>query len=237
MPEEVSVILAGHLNKSWLYELDKALRPNAIHGKNISRIHVTIVSNGGKSWWAQTIYLVLRRLSEKHGIEVCTYNPFAVESAANYIFLAGDARRCSVDATFMQHPATNRDGLTLTDIGKEMRTATTNFLDLMNDGILIEAAEKRGGNIYKLRTNVPPKKIEDMRFQEVVHDAETAIAEGICHSIGKFHDTTAIKSHVLIRNVAPPPDEMDTNYTSPFGGDSYFSAVDLEALMPKQARG
>ncbi len=67
------------------------------------QVFLFINSIGGCVDTAFRLFKGFRTLSEQFGSEIITCNVRKVESAANYLFLAGDKRHCLPNTRFMQH--------------------------------------------------------------------------------------------------------------------------------------
>lgn len=126
-----------------LGDIEKKLSKNP----QTKTLHISISSEGGDVKGGLKLYRGLRGC----GVEIVTYNPDFVESAAVIAFLAGDKRYAETSATFMLHGVTMRflrgseaDSHTFREWAKEldndaeqMRAVYRERLDTkVNEGIL-----------------------------------------------------------------------------------------------------
>src|SRR5262249_51476883 len=102
-----------------------------------------------------------------------THNIGNVDSIGNVIFLAGETRYSSPNATFMFH-----------GVGFDVVSPTRFEEKLLRERMdSIRADQKRIGQIIAQRTGIKPEEVEKMFLEAVTRDPDYAKANGIVHEV------------------------------------------------------
>jgi ATP-dependent protease ClpP protease subunit len=185
-PFEVCESFSEEITVSSSDALLRRLAEHASHG--IERVVLDVSSPGGEVLSAVGLYEELRSTS----IELVTRNVGEVASMGNLVFLAGDRRLISPEATFLLHPIVFNDSrvpLNAEDLC-EIRTrfersgADSSQLTKIDRRICrLNMDEKKVQKIFEQRTHLTSPKIKALVHESKPFGAADAIAFGIAHEI------------------------------------------------------
>ncbi len=147
----------------------------------VSEITLVITSGGGLVEPAMLTYSFIRALPAR----INTHGQRLVASAANLLFLAGQARSADHDTTFMFHPTSYVLSGTQTDQQIEDRATITASL------------EKVENDIYRERTLMTDQDITKLHAGQVIYDAVGARTSGIVQSVGDLRIPGGQRAKIL----------------------------------------
>jgi ATP-dependent protease ClpP protease subunit len=155
---------------------------------DVERVVLDMSTPGGVVASGITLYKRLRSLP----FELITYNTGEVASMGNIMFLAGDKRLASAEATFLLHPITlltPYGPLDVNDLRQERiqleRTCGSSSLMVELDiGIAkITREEREVQTIFEERTNLTGPEIRELVQNHTYVSAAYACAVGIVHDV------------------------------------------------------
>lgn len=153
--------------------------------QEVETIHLLLSSPGGSVPHGISIYNTLRALP----IRLITYNMGNVDSIGNVVYLAGERRYASPQATFMFHGVglDVRDGMRLEE----------KFLRERLDSI--EADHERIASIIEDRADFPDKEeIPRLFLQAATMNATDARKHGIAHDVRELEIPRGAPIHQLV---------------------------------------
>ncbi|MBO9532715.1 MAG: ATP-dependent Clp protease proteolytic subunit [Solirubrobacteraceae bacterium] len=137
--------------------------------QRVPEVHLMLSTPGGVVMSGITIYNALRAMPFK----LITYNVGNVDSIGNAVFLAGEERYASTNATFMFH------GVSMTVPAQT--TMDRRFLTERMDSLV--ADERRIGAVFGERTNLTEADVVQLFERQQTKDADAALAAGIIHEV------------------------------------------------------
>ena len=137
--------------------------------KGVKTVYLMLSTPGGGTTNGITAYNTLRAMP----LKLITHNTGAVDSIGNVVFLAGDERYSSPNASFMFH------GVGF-DVTSPTRFEEKNLREKMG---LIEADQKKIGAIIADRTKLTPSEINKLFLEAQTRDPNYALEKGIIHDI------------------------------------------------------
>lgn len=182
-PETVYLSFAAEINQTTTEGL-LGLCSNLVN-QGAKTIYLLLSSPGGNVLNGITIYNILRALPAK----VITHNTGSIDSIANVVFLAGEERYSSPNATFMFH-----------GMGFDINQATRfeeKLRELERLDLIITDQRKIGAIICE-RTDVSTEEVEKMFREAVTRDPDYAKAHGIIHDIREAKVPPGSPIHQLV---------------------------------------
>lgn len=132
-------------------------------------ITLCLSSNGGLLDYAYYAFNLLEALP----VKIITHNIGSVQSAANLIFLCGDARYSAPGSTFFFHNTGFEAAA-----GQRM---TGPFITEKLKAIAYE--DKRSAEIYAEKTGRPVESVREWQNTELVMDTNAALKNGLIHGV------------------------------------------------------
>ena len=135
----------------------------------VQKVYLLLSTPGGSVMNGINLYNVLKGMP----FELITHNTGNVNSVGNMVFLAGNERYATANATFMFH------GVGF-NVSQNQRFEEKNLRERLN-GIMND--QKSIGGIISQRTNLSEREIADLFREAQTKDASYAINKGIIHKI------------------------------------------------------
>ena len=135
----------------------------------VEKVYLLLSTGGGKIMEGINLYNVLKGMP----LELVTHNVGNVDSIGNVIFLAGNKRYATANATFMFHGV----GFNVS----QNQRFEEKYLRERLDGILSD--QKRMGDIISQHTKLSEGDIAKLFSEAQTRDASYAIDKGIIHEI------------------------------------------------------
>ncbi len=167
IPEVVYLSFSAEVNVSTTEILLAAATQFATRG--VKTINLLLSTAGGQVTSGITLYNTLRALP----IKLITHNMGSVNSVGNVVFLAGEERYSSQNATFMFH------GVGF-EVPSQTRFEQKNLRERLDSLI---ADEKKLGEIIADRTSLTPQEVNQLFLEAVTKDANYARSKGIIDEI------------------------------------------------------
>jgi ATP-dependent protease ClpP protease subunit len=155
--------------------------------RDIHRVVLDVSSPGGQVESAMSIYRALRSVP----FELVTRNVGEVASMGNLVFLAGDRRFATPEATFLLHPIAF-DGIVRRD-ASDLRRARTKLertcgspsamIELDRGIVRLEREDQEVQSILKQRTKLTGPEASALVREGKPVSADYALAVGIVHGI------------------------------------------------------
>jgi ATP-dependent protease ClpP protease subunit len=158
-------------------------------GEGVERVVLEISTPGGEVASAMELYDQLQALP----LQLVTYAAGEVASVGNLLFLAGDRRLVSPEATFFFHPikllraSGSRDveGLRVERAQLEHRGGSSRSMLELDIGIARLTQEERAvRSVIKSRTRLGDAEIADLLSRNTTVTASYAVAVGMAHEFG-----------------------------------------------------
>ena len=150
----------------------------------VKKVYLLLSTGGGQVMEGINLYNVLKGMP----FELTTHNVGNVDSIGNVVFLAGNKRYATPNATFMFH------GVGF-DVKSNQRLEEKNLRELM-DGV--ESNHKRFGNIITQHTNLSAEESASLFREAKTEDATWAINKGVIHEIRDVQLTTGCPVVALV---------------------------------------
>lgn len=178
LPPEVYAVFSGQINNEVLVKLTNGMATAS--GNNVRRVHIMFHSVGGFIGDGIALYNLFRAVP----FDLTLYNPGVVASIGTVAFLGARHRKVSKHATFMIH-----------------RTqCSVNLANVAKAQAIVDAAkidDKRIEAILREHIQIAADRWVAFTNEDVVFDAEQAVAAGIADEIADF---------------APPPGSRIYNF-------------------------
>jgi ATP-dependent protease ClpP protease subunit len=142
---------------------------NIAVGKGFTEINLLLSSHGGHIMSGFAVYNQLMALP----VAVNTYNIGSVDSIANIIFLAGERRQATPNATFLFH-GSKWGWPSAVELQRSQLAEIVNVLAAEEDRII---------KVFLERTGLTAEELREFFTQGVTKDARFALEKGVVHEV------------------------------------------------------